>query len=301
MSLVPFNKPPFTYLQQLEQLQERGLQIPNIDKATHLLESISYYRLSGYWYPLLADKVNHTFKESATFDTAFNLYCFDRELRVLIIQELEKIEVSIRAKMIYLLSHQNGAFWFQDTNLFKNQISHSKTLVSLDNEYKRSDADFIVSFRNKYSNALPPSWMLLELTSFGTLSSLFSNLKPTRTKRNIANYFGLDENTYASWMHSIVYIRNVCAHHSRLWNRVMSIQPIKPINTRKSWLKNSAVANNKTYFILSMVLYLLQTINPKNSFSQRFHNLLDKYPNVDTRAMGFPSNWQQENTWNKQL
>ncbi|MDR6966587.1 abortive infection bacteriophage resistance protein [Flavobacterium arsenatis] len=198
MSLVPFNKPPFSYLQQLEQLQERGLQIPNVAKATHLLESISYYRLSGYWYPLLADKENHTFKESATFDTAFNLYCFDRELRVLIIQELEKIEVSIRAKMIYLLSHQNGAFWYQDTNLFKNQISHSKTLVSLDNEYKRSDADFIVAFRDKYSNPLPPSWMLLELTSFGTLSSLFSNLKPTRTKRNIANYFGLDENTFAS-------------------------------------------------------------------------------------------------------
>ena len=299
MSLIPFDKPPFSYLQQLEQLQERGLQIPNIKKATHLLESISYYRLSGYWYPLLADKENHTFKESATFDTAFNLYCFDRELRVLIIQELEKIEVSIRAKMIYLLSHQNGAFWYQDATLFKNQINHSKTLVSLDSEYRRSDADFIVAFRSKYSNPLPPSWMLLELTSFGTLSSLFSNLKPTRTKRNIANYFGLDENTFASWMHSIVYIRNVCAHHSRLWNRVMSIQPIKPITTRKTWLINSAVANNKTYFILSMILYLLQTINPNNSFSQRFQTLLEKYPNVDTRAMGFPSNWKEERLWKK--
>jgi abortive infection bacteriophage resistance protein len=297
MSLIPFNKPPFTYQQQLEQLQERGLQIPNIEKATHLLESISYYRLSGYWYPLLADKENHVFKETASFDVAFDLYCFDRELRVLIIQELEKIEVSIRAKMIYLLSHQNGAFWYQDANLFKNQIKHSKVLVSLDAEYNRSDADFIVAFRNKYINPLPPSWMLLELTSFGTLSSLFSNLKPTRTKRNIANHFGLDENTFASWMHSIVYIRNVCAHHSRLWNRVMSIQPIRPINTRKNWLENSSVANNKTYYILSMILYLLQTINPKNSFSQRFQVLLEKYPNVDTRAMGFSDNWKEENLW----
>ena len=87
MSLVPFNKPPFTYQQQLNQLQERGLQIPNIEKATHLLESISYYRLSGYWYPLLADKENHIFKETASFDVAFNLYCFDRELRVLIIRK----------------------------------------------------------------------------------------------------------------------------------------------------------------------------------------------------------------------
>ena len=105
------------------------------------------------------------------------------------------------------------------------------------------------------------------------------------------------DQSHCPWMHSIVYIRNVCAHHSRLWNRVMSIQPIKPINTRKTWLANSAVANNKTYFILSMVLYLLQTINPKNSFSRRFQNLLAKYPNVDSRAMGFPSNWKDEIIW----
>jgi abortive infection bacteriophage resistance protein len=297
MSLIPFNKPPLTYNEQLEQLQNRGLIIPNLQKATHLLESISYYRLSGYWYPLLANKQNHVFKENVTFDAAFNLYCFDRELRVLIIQELEKIEVSIRAKMIYSLSHQNGSFWYRDSNLFKNQINHSKTLVSLDTEYNRSDADFIMAFKNKYSDTLPPSWMLLELTSFGTLSSLFSNLKPTRTKRDIANFFGLNENTFASWMHSIVYIRNVCAHHSRLWNRVMSIQPIRPINTSKTWLTNNSIANNKSYYILSMVLYFLQTINPNNSFSERFIKLLEKYPNVDTRAMGFPTNWKNENLW----
>lgn len=297
MSLQPFNKPPLTYLEQLQQLENRGLIIPNQQKTIHLLESISYYRLSGYWYPLLADKQNHIFKQNVTFDTAFNLYCFDRELRVLIIKELEKIEVSIRAKMMYLLSHQNGAFWYQDTNLFKNQIKHSKNLVKLDEEYNRSDADFIISFKNKYSNPLPPSWMLLELTSFGTLSSLYSNLKPTRTKRDIANYFGLNESTFVSWMHSVVYIRNVCAHHSRLWNRVMSIQPIRPNNPTKDWLQNNTIPNNKTYFILSMILYLLQTINPNNTFSNRFKNLLEKYPNVDTRAMGFPNNWRDENLW----
>lgn len=78
--------------------------------------------------------------------------------------------------MINLLSHQNGAFLYRESNLFKNQINHSKTLVSLDNEYNKSDADFIIAFKNKYLDTLPPSWMLLELTSFGTFSSLFSNL-----------------------------------------------------------------------------------------------------------------------------
>lgn len=110
MAKIPYNKPALTYAEQIAQLKGRGLNIDNIPKATHLLESISYYRLSGYWYPMLIDKTNHIFKPNSRFQSAFDIYCFDRKLRVLIIRELEKIEVSIRAKMIYILSHQHGAF-----------------------------------------------------------------------------------------------------------------------------------------------------------------------------------------------
>jgi len=157
MPKVPYEKPALTYAEQIRQLQERGLAINNIPRATHLLESISYYRLSGYWYPMLADKSNHQFKNNSTFQAAFQLYSFDRELRVLILRELEKIEVSIRAKMIYLLSHEYGAFWYQDANLFRNHINHSKSLGSLQHEYKRSDEEFIDAFEDKYSDPLPPA------------------------------------------------------------------------------------------------------------------------------------------------
>src|ERR1051325_7182906 len=113
MSKAPYNKPAFTYEQQLQQLRLRGLNALNDAKTLHLLEVISYYRLSGYWYPLLADKQQHTFKQDANFETAFKLYCFDKELRKLVLTELEKIEIGIRAKMVYILSHQHGPFWFQ--------------------------------------------------------------------------------------------------------------------------------------------------------------------------------------------
>lgn len=297
MSLVPYNKPPLTYQQQLQQLIDRGLIVDNPKKAIHLLESISYYRLSGYWYPLLNDKSNHVFKIDSNFDSAFNLYCFDRELRILILRELEKIEVSIRAKMIYVLSHQYGAFWYQDKTLFKNEYAFNKTLTSLKEECNRSDEEFIIAFKDKYSDNLPPSWMLLEMTSFGTLSTLFSNLRACKSKRIIANHFGLSDVVFASWLHSIVYIRNVCAHHSRLWNRVMRIQPIIPTSTHKQWLNNSNIPNNKSYYVLSMIAYFLHTINPTNTFSTRFKDLLKKYPNVDVKAMGFPNNWENETLW----
>lgn len=297
MVKIPYNKLALTYLEQTTQLQGRGLEISNIKRATHLLESISYYRLSGYWYPMLKDKSNHKFKSNSTFQNAFELYCFDKKLRILVLSELEKIEVSIRAKMIYVLSHEYGPFWYQDSKLFKNHIKHSKSLGSLQNEYKRSDEDFIEAFSNKYSDSLPPSWIMLEITSFGTMSFLYSNLKGGRTKRAIANHFGLNDRTFVSWLHAVVYLRNVCAHHSRLWNRTMSIQPIKPQKTLKPWIKRDDISNKKVYFMFSMILFLMQTINPNNMVVKRFKNLLSEYPNIDETAMGFPKNWEDEELW----
>jgi abortive infection bacteriophage resistance protein len=297
MPKIPYTKPALTYAEQLQQLKDRGMAIADDAKALHLLENISYYRLSGYWYPLLADKANHTFKPTATFDTAFRLYCFDKELRKLMISELEKIEVAVRAKMIYILSHQHGPFWFQNPALFKSPVSHANALSHIGVEFNRSDEEFIHAFRNKYSDPLPPSWMILEITSFGTLSMLYKNLKPGREKRAIAGYFGLADSVFETWLHSIVYLRNVCAHHTRLWNRSMSISPQFPLTPRKPWIANATISNRRTYFMLCMILYLLQTVNPTNTFADKIKTLLAKYNNVAPSAMGFPSDWEAEALW----
>ena len=292
-----FDKPALTYDDQIQLLKSRGLSIQDEDKALHILQVISYYRLSGYWFPLLEDKVNHKFKSNAEFETAFNLYKFDREFRLLILGELEKIEVAVRSQMIQQLSLKISPFWFEDVSQFKKAHVHKKTIDKIRDELKRSDEEFILKFKEKYQNEFPPSWMTLEVTSFGSLSVLFSALNPGRAKRDIANYFGLNERTFQSWLHSIVYLRNVCAHHSRLWNRDIRVKPQIPDNPKKQWLKNSEIENDKVYFLLSMILYLIQTINPKNSITSRFKSLLTKYPNVDVKAMGFPDNWEEESLW----
>lgn len=297
MAKTKYSKTALHYNDQLQQLKSRGLYVENDAKALHLLENISYYRLSGYWFPLLQDKQNHIFKRNATFDTAFQLYCFDRELRRLILSELEKIEIAIRAKMIYFLSHQHGPFWFQDAVLFKNASFHTNCLSKIETEFDRSDEEFIIAFKNKYTDPLPPSWMLMEIISFGTLSMLYKNLKPGQNKRAIAHYFGLDDNTFESWLHAIVYIRNVCAHHTRLWNRVMSIQPRIPKKPHRDWLSNTSINNNRTFFILSIIIYLLNVINPNHSFKIKIFNLFAKYSNVDANALGFPANWRTELLW----
>jgi len=266
-------------------------------KALHLLQHISYYRLSGYWFPLLKDKKQHLFKENATFNTAFKLYCFDRQLRQMVLSEIEKIEVAIRAKIVFIMAEKHGPFWFQDGNVFKNLIKHANSLSKIGEEFHRSDEEFIVAFKDKYSDELPPGWITMEITSFGTLSMLYKNIKPGKEKRAIAHHFGLSDSVFETWLHSIVYLRNVCAHHTRLWNRAMSIRPQMPRNPHKTWLKNPSVSTNRTYFILSMLLYFLQTINPKNSFSERLNKLLSEYSNVDIKALGFPGDWKEEKLW----
>lgn len=297
MSKVPYSKGSLTYSQQLDLLKSRGLIVENEPKALHLLETVSYYRLSGYWYPLLKDKEQHVFKKDVTFDIAFKLYCFDRKLRQLVLGELEKIEVAIRAKMTYILANKYGPFWFQDSSLFSNQELHQLSLSKMEEEFRRSDEEFIHAFKNKYSDVLPPSWIAFEITSFGGLSKLYQNLRSSREKREIAHHFGLPDVVFLKWIHSIVYLRNICAHHTRLWNRSMSIRPPVPNRPHNPWINTERVMSNKAYFILSMIKYLLQTANPHNTFKSKLKSLLVEYPNVDVFAMGFPINWEQEPLW----
>jgi abortive infection bacteriophage resistance protein len=309
MTRVPYTKPPLTYAAQLQQLKDRGLIVESDAKAIHLLEKISYYRLSGYWYPmLLQPKIAHLFKPGSTFNNGFKLYCFDRELRKMVLGELEKIEVAIRSKLIYSLSHRYDVFWYTNPALFSNPIKFNKTLSKIYRELSRTDEPFISDFKKNYSDKYPPCWMTLELTSFGSLSMLYQNLKRSHDRRNIAHYFGLDDRTFESWLHSIVYVRNVCAHHSRLWSRVMSIAPRIPLNPANPWISvitaphtisgnPPVILNKRTYFLLSMILYLLNTVNSNHTFKNKLLQLLTKYPMVDCKAMGFPDGWENEPLW----
>lgn len=268
-------------------------------KALHLLEKIGYYRLSGYWYPLLADKEKHIFKSDAKFETVFSLYKFDRELRKLVNAEIEKIEVAVRAKIAYEFSTAYNPFWIESTNLFASYRNHLTTLDKINEEYTRSNEEFISAFKKKYSNPLPPAYITLEVTSFGTLSRLYRNLKPSKAKRDVAKSFTLSDIVFDSWLHSLTCVRNVCAHHARLWNSQIKIQPLSPRKPQSIWLTDNTAHNNRVYYILSMIIYLLNTVNPKHTFKQKLDELFAKYPNVDKSAMGFPITWQSEPLWQR--
>jgi abortive infection bacteriophage resistance protein len=298
MQKVPYQKPFLSYQSQISLLKSRGMSFADETKSLHLLKRIGYYRLSVYWRPLLSDKRNLVFKPNANFETAFALYKFDRELRQLILSELEKIEIAVRSQMAYSLSTAHGSFWLENGVLFADAEKYQATLAKIHSELSRSDEEFIISFKSGYSNPLPPSFITLETISFGTLSRLYENVKSDIAKREISQTFGLADMVFISWLHGLAYIRNVCAHHARLWNRPLQIQPLFPRRTHHTWLADRNTANNRLFYALSMIIYLLNTVNPNHTFRQKLENLFGKYPNVDRAAMGFPAGWRSEALWN---
>jgi len=291
-----YTERPLTVDEQIELLKQRGLNFADENKAYHVLSHVSYFRLKSYLTPLTSNKEQWIFKASATFETAYRLYKFDSKLRKLIAAESEKVEVSIRTQMAYQLAKDYGTFWFLNKDNFTNLEKHTNLLASISAELTRSDDDQILRFKREYDDEMPPAWMTMEVSSFGTLSMLYNYFRPGHTKREIAKFYGVSDSVFESWLHSIVYVRNICAHHSRLWNRALRIRPLFPRKTLKPFLSVAAI-NNRVYYVLSIIQYLLQTINPSSTFPTRLKQLIADFPEVDLSAMGFPKNWESEPLW----
>lgn len=296
-----YDKKTLTIEEHIQQLRDRGLLIEDEPLAKHYLENVSYYRLAGYWWPMQKDKVNHIFKENSKFEDVVALYNFDRELRILLFDVIEKIEISLRTKLIYHLSHEFDPWWLQNTNIFQDSGALIETLSSIKVEVDRSKDIFIKEHKKKYKDDLrfPPVWKTLELTSFGSLSKLYGNLKNTiKSKNTIASELGAVNHTYLpSWLQSIAQIRNYCAHHSRLWNKNLPGTPKLLSKPPYSWVNDVPTETSKLYMHLCIMRYLINIIAPENSFSIKLQELLFKYPSVDPNALGMKTDWAKEPLW----
>lgn len=314
-----YSKPALTIDQQIDLLEKRGLTIPDHERAVRHLSNISYYRLSAYMLPyrVLDASGNYLdqFVPGATWDDVYNLYKFDRKLRLLVFDAIERIEIALRTQVIYQLSHKYSPHWQDNRSLFKIPHMNKKTGKVYDvfhdvqkhiNDQLTANqkATFIEHYLNTYDNPpTPPSWMSVELLYFSELSKICQNLNLRKDRTDIACFFGVkDDAIFCSWLHTLNYIRNICAHHSRLWNILVDITPMKYFNkdASKVWLTNDEVKtaqSSKLYYTLCVILYLLQTVNPKTKFRQHFKDLLAKYPNVNVGYMGFPADWETHPLW----
>ena len=299
--LVQYSKPPLPIPQQVALLQSRGLLITDANEAERALARLSYYRLSAYFLSFqVPNDGNHTFRTGTTFAQVLRLYAFDEALRLLVFRATGTVEVALRAQLAYQNSLLLGPHWYEDPTAAVNPVRFEENLHGLDKDLARASETFIDHYRTVYTNPRrPPSWMSLEIASFGLTSKFLGNLRSSPATVAMGAYFGVDEVVLKSWMRTLSYVRNICAHHARLWNRVLTVKPKLPRRPANQWLTNARIADNRVYSVLALVAYLLFAVDGPTGqdFKQQLRALLARNPAVSAHAMGFPPGWEQEAFW----
>jgi abortive infection bacteriophage resistance protein len=287
------------------------------------LERIGYYRLSGYWYPFHQVRLtpNHppgyevleSFRPGTDFGKVFDLYVFDKRLRLLFLDAIERIEIGLRVDIALRLGARDPWAHRMPQHLHGNftkrpdprtgRIRHQDWLQRLDDLTAQSREDFVRHFTAKYSSPLP-IWMVIELWDFGLLSHFLTGLQ-VADQTVIASKYGLPRRELlTTWVRSISHIRNICAHHSRLWNRSPTDQPKPPMAGEIPLLDHLAAdhyGQTRLYAPAAVIQYLLRTINPTTSWGDRLRQHLATFPAVPTISVaqtGFPSDWDQLPLWN---
>ncbi|MBA2654816.1 MAG: Abi family protein [Gammaproteobacteria bacterium] len=293
-----YTKLPLSVEDQVSFLKQQGLIINNLAYASQILEAVSFYRLSGYTLPF---KEPHTlgprkFKTSVTFELIWHIYQFDKELRLLVSDAIEAIEIAFRTSLVNKMSILYGGHWYLEKHHFKNPKQHSLFIKAVDQIIRDKSEVFIKHYYEHYSNPFyPPVWMLAECLSFGTCSKLFRNLKSVADKKSISEIFQQHPTVIDSWMASLTYTRNLCAHHSRLWNRWFVISPLLPKNDPVA--SRIGVKDFSFYRVAYILDKLITSFSVNSSWKKRLNKLFDNYPDVPFHMMGFSKEWGKDSFW----
>ena len=280
--------------------------------AKEVLKNVSYYRLKGYWWDMQSDKIQHVFAPNSYFEDVLEKYEFDRELRLVLFYAIEIIEIALRTKMIYHLSQAYGGLWYLNPALFENKDLFRQQSRELQEEFARSGEIFVKDFKQKHpttsdnpkiweSPEHPDAWLILEVATFGNLSKMYKNLKHQLPQKSIiANEFGLNlHNELSSWLEAVSFLRNIVAHHSRVWSRTMVKTPMRVSTPRHPWLQISlsTYQAKRPFYVISAMLYLCNAVQNENLFKVKILDLFAKYPDIPLYKLGFCNQWQKEDIW----
>jgi abortive infection bacteriophage resistance protein len=342
-----YTKPVITLDQQLEILQTRGLCIMQPERAKRFLEVVSYFRLSIYMQPFQEmGSDTHVFKPNSEFKQIVDLYAFDRELRLLVMDAIERVEVAVRASLNNHMSNKyqsgmddsalhsdshSGSHWYLNRDLFKGHYNHQKLIDDLSKKQQkeasildreiqkinqssatseikqqriaqRSKENYPRFYQHHYQTpALMPGWAMTEELSLGSLSHMYQGLVKDADRKAIAQRFSAPHEVLASWLHTLTFVRNCCAHHSRLWNREVPVQPKIPRedlwNLPKRLPNSQVQPQRRIYVVLLLLAHLMRQVSPDSQWHNKVKALIKMHPDVPLLPMGFTQNWQSHIFW----
>lgn len=285
MSQRTFTKPVLSTTELISFLQDKGLDFKHEQHARRCLTYIGYYRLKIYMRPF--ETASKDFHLGTTFEQVVEIYNFDRKLRLLCLDAIERIEVALRACLINVMGCHGGPHFYYEEKFFENKEAVTRIRRKGENGKHLSITHYKAEYETPY---LPAIWCLTEASTFGELSRWYADLHRTYRKE-IASEFGFDESICVSWFRSLSTLRNICAHHGRLWNAEMRVDMPKKAKAYAEDLAN----NTNCYSRLVVLTALLNNIDPSNGqgWKSQLRELMDNRPvSVDPQSMGFPEDWK---------
>lgn len=318
--VLTFTKPALSVDELVARLAERGLEIPDRERSARYLRHIGYYRLSPYTIPFQTGVPEHLFREGIGFDDVLDLYVFDRQLRLIVLDALERVEVALRAA---LTDHMSTTYedpqWYEDVRHFRQQSRHVGLLKIVrttcdDRLGGAPDAgqDALVHrsalehYLTTYGGPeLPPSWLMVETLTIGQLSTAYRNLARRSDRNAVAARLGLTSTVLESWIQTYARVRNICAHHGRLWNAGLGVYPAIPTSSTISWLRAEGSmpdrSRQRLYPVLVSLQSVLDTVSPRSGWAARLHGLLSERPPMNLAGMGVPKHWDVDPFWSRHL
>ena len=293
-----YDKPHLSLEEQVALLRARGM-LGDPARMRAKLRFSNYHRLAAYWHTFR--EFDDTFRPSTTFDDIWRVYVFDRRLRLVVLDAIERLEVALRTQIALHHSREFGPFGYAEqpeslpgmSESARAQL-HSKVRDAFQRACDHGDPYFR-HFSTKYGDLHehPPIWAAVELLEFGPLIGLYKSL-PVALRREVSGSMGLPRAILASWLESLRATRNICAHHGRLWNRVLGLRPKEPPADRfAEWHLPEMVDMSRVYGTLRICDHIIRHAAQGSSWRRRLDDLLAEFPEVDRRAMGFPAGYNR--------
>lgn len=309
---------PLKYEEQADLLLSRGLIADKI-QLIDILKKINYYRLSGYLYFFrLRDKENY--KEGTDLGKVLKIYCFDQNLRKILFKPIEEIEIKLKAFLGYYLAHTYGAFGYLEEKYFnlnanqtainavekkkidKNCAKFKELKESLKYSMSHSKESFVKHFLETYNDGFPPIWIATELLTFGEMITLFKCLKENDLIV-FSDELKISKKVFVSWIISVNTLRNICAHHGRLWKRKTGGIPMIPRGSKyMDWNNINNVDNNILYLHITILHYLCKHYSLNREWENEVAVLFSENASITRADYGFSDEWEKTIIWNeKQL
>ncbi len=289
----------------------KGLTVANPDTALRALTFIGYFRLRGYALPLMQPTpTGRVFKPGVRFEDILARYELDRDVRRIVLGQLERVEVAFRTVISNQMANQYGPFWY--LNYPQQVLGHStgyqgqfeafpigSFLGDVERETRRSKDLFAQHYYSKYTEPLlPPSWLMAECLSFGKWSKLYKHLQKAdashpNPKKEVAKTFGLSVTLLESWLHALTILRNICAHHGRVWNRQFGYRPEIYNQARQHF------SHQQSFYCYAVVIRLCsRPVDTGNEWPIQLLDLFKAHPSIHPGDMGFAPDWHLDPLWN---